>query len=359
MGNKHIGKIKFSSKNKTVYFYEYNNNTSIMYDSDGNPMSFKVKKLGGGGTAKVFKVPSGVFPIPIVIKRYSDKILSENGSAIGSFLRSLIEFRKNLPGKTRYVIDQYTVWPQRLVYDYDSNKVCGFTMQLIPELFFTQMTVAGEVETKESNLDFVLHGTEFRRKYDLPVITSKGRARITYDFIQIVSILHNHDYILGDLSPKNMLISIDENDQSKNRILFIDTDSYRKKGSIHPLQQLHTPDWIPPECLKASEGLSKLTPNANPSKITRLKIDMFIQNQRTDVYKMCLAITRLYHDGELASMITSSESANEKLKKEIGDEFANYVRLGLSDRPDERPIVGNMLICFTNSLQTKQWNGSK
>jgi len=359
MGNEHIGKIKFSSKNKTVHFFKHNNDTSIMYDRNGNPMSFLVKKLGGGGTAKVFKVPAGAFPIPIAIKRYSDKILSENSSAVGPFLRSLIDFRKNLPDDMRRFIDQYTVWPQRLVYDYESDKVCGFTMQLIPDLFFTKMTVAGEEEEKESNLDFILHGTEFRRKHSLPVLSNKGRARITYDFLQIMSVLHNHDYILGDLSPKNMLISIDANDQIKNRILFIDTDSYRKKGSIHPLQQLHTPDWIPPECSKASEELSKLTPNANQGIINRLKIDMFIQNQLTDVYKMCLAITRFYHNGEHAAIITSSESAYNRLCSEIGDEFANYINLGLSDNPNERPNVGKMFICFKNLLQAKQKKGGR
>ena len=344
----------FSGKNKTVCFCELNNDASIIRDSSGNPMVFSVKKLGGGGTAKVYKVPAGAFPIPFAIKRYTDKILSENGSAIESFLRSLIEFRKNLPDNIRRVIDQYTVWPQRLLYDHDSGKVCGFTMQLIPELFFTKMPVVDEVESKESNLDFILHGSEFRRKRGLPVLTSKGRARIIYDFMQIVSVLHDHDYVLGDLSPKNMLISVDANDQIRNRVLFIDTDSYRKKGSIHPLQQLHTPDWIPPECLKASAELGNLTPNANPNQIARLQIDMFIQNQCTDVYKMCLAITRLYHDGEHAAIIPSSESADERLQSDIGVGFARDVKQGLSDNPDERPSVGDMLASFRSSMQTKQ-----
>jgi len=354
MEKERIGKIKFSGKDKKAHFCVHNDEASIMRNTNGEPMIFKAKKLGGGGTAKVYKVPAGAFPIPIAIKRYSDKILSENGAAIGSYLRSLIEFRKNLPDNMRRVLDNFAVWPQRLVYDYDSGKVCGFTMQLIPELFFTKIMVAGEEDTKESNLDFVLHGADFRRKHGLPTISAKGRAKIVYDFIQTVSVLHDHDYVLGDLSPKNMLIAIDKNNQSKNRILFIDTDSYRKKGSIHPLQQLHTPDWIPPECQKASSELSKLTPNANPIQMERLKIDMFIQNQCTDVYKMCLVITRLYHDGGHASIITASESADKKLRKDIGGEFADFVLRGLSENPDDRPTVGAMLACFRNAMLVKK-----
>jgi serine/threonine protein kinase len=349
MEKERIEKIKFSVKDKKVHFYKQNDSTSVS----------SVKKLGGGGTAKVYEVPAGAFSIPIAIKRYSDKILAKDGAAIGSYLRSLIEFRKSLPDDMRRIIDNFAILPQRLVYDYDSDKVCGFSMQLIPEIFFERIKVAGEYEIKESNLDFILHGAEFRRKHGLPPLTAKGRAKIIYDFMQIILILHSHDYVLGDLSPKNILISVDERNQSKNRILFIDTDSYRKKGSIHPMKQLHTPDWIPPECQKASDELSKLTPNANPNLIARLEVDMFIQNQCTDVYKVCLAITRLYHDGDHASIITTSKSADKKLRKNIGNEFADYVLLGLSEKPDERPTVSAMLTCFKNSMQTKQKKGAR
>jgi len=342
-----IEKIKFSDKDKKASFYLHGG-------ANDAPMVFSTMKLGGGGTAKVYKVPAGAFPVPIAIKRYEDKILSENGAAIGSYLRSLIEFKKTLPDDIRRILDNHTVWAQRLVYDHENDNICGFTMQLIPDLFFTEIIVAGEKEIKESNLDFVLHGADFRRGHGLPVLTNKGREKIVYDFMRIVSVLHSYDYVLGDLSPKNILIAVDKNDQSENRIIFIDTDSYRKNGGIHPFRQLHTPDWIPPECQKAGEELNKLTPNANPNKIARLKIDMFIQNQCTDIYKMSLAITRLYHEGEHASIITESNSADKILRNDIGDEFADYVLRGLSEKPDERPSAGAMLDCFRNSMQAKR-----
>jgi len=354
MSKERVTKILFSAKDKKAYFHTGSINTSAGDDASGEPMVYSAKKLGGGGTGKVFKIPAGVFPIPIAIKRYSDKILSENGAAIDSYLRSLIDFRKKLSDDTQRVIDNFTLWPQRLVYDYESGKTSGFTMQLIPDLFYTTIKIAGEEEKKESNLDFVLHGAGFRKKHGLPALTAKGRAKIVYDFLRVVSVLHSHDYVLGDLSPKNLLIAVDKSNQSKNRILFIDTDSYRKRGSIHPLQQLHTPDWIPPECQRASEELNKLTPNANPNQIARLKVDMFIQNQYTDVYKVCLAVIRLYHDGDHASIIMESESAVERLRRDIGDEFAHYVSRGLSENPDDRPAIGNLIACLSNSLHAKQ-----
>ena len=348
MEGQRFERIAFSAKDRTAYFLKPN----------GDASAAPAKKIGGGGTAKVYRVPAGAFPVPIAIKRYSDRILDRNGAAIGSYLRSLIEFRKNLPDDMRRAIDNFTVWPRRLVYDHGSGKVCGFSMQLIPDLFYTRIRVAGEDEVKESNLDFALHGKEFRSKHGLPPISAKGRAKITYDFVRIVSALHSHDYVLGDLSPKNLLLAIEEQDQSKNRVLFIDTDSYRKKGSIHPLKQLHTPGWIPPECQTARDELSKLTPNANPGLIARLEVDMFVQNQCTDIYKVCLAITRLYHEGGHASIVTESGSADRKLRTDIGEEFADYVLRGLSGIPDDRPSAGAMLTCFRNAMLSKQKEGA-
>ena len=347
MENQHIGKIEFSAKDKRAYFH-INDDVSV----------YSAKIIGGGGTAKVYRVPAGAFPVPIAIKRYSDKILERDGAAIGAYLRSLIDFGKKLPDDTRRFIANYTVWPQRLVYDYDNNKVCGFTMQLIPDLFFAIMKVAGEDEEKESSLDFVLHGAKYRRKHGLPPISAKGLAKVVYDFLRIVSILHSYDYVLGDLSPKNILVAVDGSDQSNNRMLFIDTDSYRKKGNINPLKQRHTPGWIPPECQNAGDERRKLTPNANPNLIARLDVDMFIQNQCTDTYKVCLAITRLYHEGDCASIITESETADKRLRQDIGDEFADYVLRGLSESPDERPTATAMLTCFKNSMLVRRRGGA-
>ena len=348
MRDERSGQVVFRNKNKTVYFYEYKNKSAFANDIIGNPTAYSAIELGAGGTASVYKVPAGAFSVQFAIKIYSDKILSEAGSAIDPFLRSLIEFRKNLPENTRRVIYQYTAWPQCLVYDYDSGRVCGFTMQPISELYFIKMNIAGEEEIMESNLDFVLHGNKYRRKRGLPELTRNGRAKIVGDYLKIISTLHEYDYVLGDLSPKNTFISIDGNDQNKNSVFMIDNDSYRNKVSINPLKQLHTPDWIPPECMKASNELSKLTPNANPYQISRLKIDSVLQNHYTDVYKMCLAITRLYHDGEHAAIITASESADLRIRKEISDEFANLIKLGLSETPEERPSASTIFQCFNN-----------
>jgi len=333
----HMGKVWFSIKNKIVYLCDHDH-------------TFTVKKLGEGGTADVYQIPVEAFHVPMAIKIYSEKILTQKGSAIRPFLSSLIAFRESLSDEAKRVLDRYTVWPQRLVYDYDNDKVCGFIMRLIPKAFFTEIRVDDEIEVKESNLDFILHGEKFRRKRGLPVLTNIGRSKLICDLILVVAVLHGKNYVLGDLSPKNIFVAVDGNDQRNNQILFIDTDSFKHEGDVHPLQQPHTPNWIPPECSEARIALSKYAPNAHQNQIANLTIDAFFQNRCTDIYKICLAIIRLYHDGERAALISTSTSAYDKLQKEIGDEFANYVRLGLSEKPEDRPTADAMLMCLKKSF---------
>ena len=354
MSSERVGRIEFSENKRAVYIFRADDDASGKTAAAETPAVHKAGLLGEGGMARVYKIPAGAFPAPVAIKRYSESVLQKNRSALGPFLRSLIDFRKELPDNARHIMDQCTTWPQRLVYDYGSDNVCGFTMQLIPEMFFSRVNVSDYEETHESNLDFVLQGSDFRRAHGLPALTKQGAARVIYGLMQIVSVLHSYDYVLGDMSPKNTLIRVDGIDQSRNRVLLIDTDSYRKKGSVNPLRQSHTPDWIPPECMKAAFELEKLTISANPNQFAKLELEKFVQNQRTDIYKLCLAITRLYHVGGFASMIQSSDSAADRLCREIGEEFAKYVSLGLSEKPEDRPTVGDMLECFRKSLQSKR-----
>jgi serine/threonine protein kinase len=356
MSNERLGKVKFSAQNETVYFCKANDNDSSVNSDDEVFLSCVAEKLGKpGGQGRAYKVTGGPFPVPIVIKRYKDKILSEHGPAIGAYLRGLISFRSKASAGVKDAIDKYTVWPKMLVYDYASNKVSGFAMNLIPSGFFVEMTTKyGEIKTKESNLDFILHGDDFRRKHGLPVLSNNGRAKIVFDFIRIVLLLHRNDYVLGDLSPKNTLIHVDSKDQKKNSVLLIDTDSFRRKLNQCPLSQPHTPNWIPPECLKAKVELRTLTPNANPNKAQRLKNKFIIQNNATDVWKLCMAIYRLYHGIGNASSIEVSPSSEMKLRKEIGDDFLMCVKRGMSDDPEQRPTVAELLGCFKKCLQAKQ-----
>ena len=84
--------------------------------------------------------------------------------------------------------------------------------------------------------------------------------------------------------------------------------------------------------------------------IKKSNIESFIQNIQTDVYKVCLAILRLYYDGKMRSVVDEtvpeSKSALVKLRDEVGVEFAKIILRGLSGNPDSRPTLKEIYRCF-------------
>jgi serine/threonine protein kinase len=310
-------------------------------------------KIGGGSQANIYKIPAGsLYKTAVALKKYKNKHLSSNETAIESYLDELISIKNRMSDDHKRILDQYTTWPIRIIYE--NGKACGYVMHLIPDMFFTNIGIPlGGTEKVPSSLDFILHGSKFRADNNLPRITDKGMARIVFFLLQVLAVIHEENIILGDLSPSNVLMYIDNQKQSDNRTLFIDTDSFRILGNTHPLKQLHSPCWIPPECKQAEDELASLPNNVDSNKKLSLEISAKIQTKLTDVYKVCLAITRLYHESEHSSSIILSTSAQEKLAKKISVEFSDKILSGLSDNPKQRPTINILYECLINALYSK------
>jgi len=319
-----------------------------------------VDKIGKGGQAKVFKAPAGSIHVQnaqiheaMAIKKYSDKTLQGKESAIEQYLKMLIEQRENALDNFRESIDKYTIWPRFLVYE--NSKVCGFAMRLIPDKFFAcYKGITGEKKNELSTFDFILNDDKSRSVLGLPIINNIGRQKIVRDILYIVSSFHENSFIIGDLSPNNILVYVDAYDQTKNRVLFIDTDSFRKANHTHPLKQPHTPNWYPPESWTARQQRINLErSNGDKNLIMRNKITEFIQNTQTDIYKVCLAILRLYHDGIQRTAISESTIAFEKIAKEINRNFAVLIEKGLNATPSIRPSAQDLYKCLCFAISKK------
>ena len=135
-----------------------------------------------------------------------------------------------------------------------------------------------------------------------------------------------------------------------NRVLLIDSDSFRKINHTHPLKQPHTPNWFPPESWNARQRrMEAERAHGNPNVIMRYKAMEFTQNTQTDVYKVCLAIMRLFHDGAQRTSVSESTAAYEKISRELSEEFALYIYNGLSADPTDRPSGRDLYICFRDA----------
>jgi serine/threonine protein kinase len=316
-----------------------------------------VEKIGKGGQAVVYKAPPGALHTkiqePVAIKKYSKKMLAGNEAAIETYLKVLIENRLVAPVDVRRTIDQYTIWPRVIIYE--NREACGFAMNFIPDKFFAHyMDVAGE-ETADSNFDFILNDDNTRKGLGLPIINASGRAKITYDLLLIVSQLQKYNFVIGDISPNNILVYVDSTAQKHNRVLFIDSDSFRKANHTHPLKQPHTPNWFPPEAWSARQKRIELERNNGDSnKIMNYRAMEFIQNTQTDIYKICLAILRLYHAGEQRTSISESNLSIQQLTKDISKEFAALIVKGLDSTPASRPTGQALFDCFSDALKQKK-----
>lgn len=315
-----------------------------------------LEKIGKGGQGAIYRVPPGALDSriqePVAIKKYSKKTLQENESAIGPYLNMLIENRRSAPDDVLKIIDQYTIWPRVIIYE--NGEACGFAMNLIPDIFFAHyMDVTGK-ETADSNFDFILNDDRTRRELGLPVLNAMGRAKITYDLLRIISKLHSYDFVVGDISPNNILVYVDPVEQERNRVLLIDSDSFRKANHIHPLKQPHTKNWFPPEAWTAhQQRISLERSNGDPNQIRRYRIMEHIQNTQTDIYKICLAILRLYHTGGQRTSISESDLAMQVICRNISVEFADFIQKGLDATPENRPTGQALFSSFCNAIKQR------
>jgi serine/threonine protein kinase len=316
-----------------------------------------LEKLGKGSFGVIYKVPPGAIhpdmKQPLALKKYKKSVLEENELAIDSYLRNLIEARRSAPVDVRPIMDQYTIWPKALVFE--DGHACGFVMNLIPSKFFVEIDNVMGRETIEQNFDKILDTDELRIRLGMPVITGSGKARITYDLLRIIATLHKSGFVIGDISPNNILVYVDEVNQSKNRVLIIDSDSFRKMNSIHPLSQPHTGGWIPPEALEAGKQRRELArAGGDPFEISSLAAKSEVQNKQTDVFKLCLAILRLYHAGDERTIIESSDSARERITKHFGGPFWELIDRGLTAAALSRPNAEDMLAAYEDALRQKK-----
>ena len=316
-----------------------------------------LSKLGRGATGTAYLIPAGNLDIrfnaPLVLKKYSKKTLDGNEAAIESYLRNLIERKKNAPDNVKKIINKRTVWPQAIVYD--ESRVCGFVMRRIPDIFYSEYQDVGMSVKTTSTFDFVLNDNITRKRLGLPVVNTRGRAKIVYEMLNVVNILHSYQVVIGDISPNNILIYVDGSDQAQNRVLFIDADSFRIAGNTHPLKQPHTPEWVPPEAKEARwKRIECERNNEDERVISKYRIREFIQNYQTDIYKICLAIMRLYYHGENRTVITYSDEAVERLRNELNKEFTALILKGLSTVPDERPSANELIRSYCKMLLDKK-----
>lgn len=139
--------------------------------------------------------------------------------------------------------DHKICWPLGIAYDEKGNFI-GFMMEMsFPDsrklTVLTNLTISKKL------------GDEWHENYgrDKGVRAFFNRVRLSYNILKSLNSLHKNGYVIQDLKPDNILVD------SQGRVSMIDMDSIQiKTASFYFPGSAATPDYIPPEFYKKTEG---------------------------------------------------------------------------------------------------------
>jgi len=196
-------------------------------------------KIGQGGQGVVYKAPNvkTVFSRTMVFKEYKKATLA---SLDVDALKAIPEFLESLPYRDGAKLIDIAAWPCRIVED--RNRVIGFVMPSIPDDFFTDFNTAKGQSRVVAEFQHLLNTPQvLAMRFGGNIITDRQKYELLRKVASSLSFLHERGVCVGDMSPKNMLFSL----QGPPSVYFIDCDAMRVKG-VSLSQQLETPGWEVP-----------------------------------------------------------------------------------------------------------------
>lgn len=318
-------------------------------------------KLGRGGQATVYKLSSAP-PIAgaeghYVFKQYRRKILDDSGHSLATTMPQLILHPDGMSEDDQKVVRRHTVWPQGLVVE--NGTAQGILMKLIPDPFFFDLQLSGSgTSTRELlELQYLMAPESKKPERGIPAATAKDRLFLILEILKVVDFLHAHHLVIGDFSPKNLVLSNPAKGVAtsgrKFTPKFLDVDAFRFAGGVPPIQQLHTPNWFPPEVRAAAVLRDQLVAkNASQVEISRARASANLQTTKSDIFKMGLLVTRLLHipkdpnEDDTPSVYVSA-SASSNIERLVNPQRARLLRSMLDPNPNSRPTASNVLAAFS------------
>ncbi|MEU1995031.1 hypothetical protein ABZ511_11315 [Nocardia gamkensis] len=228
-------------------------------------------KLASGGQGVVYSAPGArmKYAKAVVYKEYKAAVLP---SVSVDVLDEMPAYLESLPFAEGMDLLSRVAWPCRLVEADNSIQVTGFVMPAIPDEFFIKMTMSSAVQSKTAEFQHLLNGDTFLARRGIP-LTERHRYELLADAAEALTILHRHHIAVGDLSPKNLLFSL----QPDRKVYFIDCDAMRLR-SRSVSAQVETPDW---EVRVINPGEELATAQSDAYKLGLLVLRLLAGDQST------------------------------------------------------------------------------
>lgn len=321
-----------------------------------------LSRLGRGGQATVYRLES---PPPIagaqgdyVFKQYRPAILRESGHSLAVAMPQLILHPDSMSETDQKLVRLHSVWPQGLVLEGGEAK--GILMKLIPGSFFFDLRLGGSGTSSSTllELQYLMAPESKKPERNIPSATAKERLTLILRVLRVVSFLHRSGLVIGDFSPKNLVVSNPDKTAAAatgSRVFlpkFLDVDAFRFAGGVPPIQQMHTPNWFPPEVRAAAILRDELSAKgASPVDISRARAQANIQTTKSDMFKMGLLTLRLLHVPQDANeddtqSVYVSKTATGNIDRLVGANRARVLLSMLDTDPASRPTADQVLAAF-------------
>ena len=275
-------------------------------------------------------------PADLAYKEFHRSTLPPNQikQAIDDFQRAVM-FRQALAPNDKADLDSRTVWPLEMVSD--GRDTTGGLMPLIPSDCFAQVhpqaqqtqSIPRGLQWLSAKTALALRSGFSQRQLDEfsdAVVRTAILAQLVYD----VAKLHKHGLVYGDISLTNAVFS-----PNPPRVILIDCDPVAPLSDTSR-QQLHSPQFCPPECLSVG---------SNPYA----RGNLLFQDTRTDVYKLALCVVRGLSQGRGATHLTNADH----LFGTLDNNSLQTIRQALSDNPDARPTAKDLYLALAGFVASK------
>lgn len=258
-----------------------------------------ITRLGVGGQGVVYAAPSlrMQYASALVYKEYKPHVIAGLDVTV---LEAMPAYLETLQFSDGMELLSLSAWPCRLVEE--AGAVRGFVMPAIPNEFFLDLKKASGVQRGAGEFQHLLNGESFLVRRQIP-LTDRDRFELLADAARGLAVFHRHGIAVGDLSPKNLLFSLNPH----AKVFFIDCDAMRFQGrSVMP--QLETPGWE--------------VHAVNPGEE--------LGTEASDIYKLALLALRLFAGDQ-------STTDPSRLPSLVPKEVRQLVSAGLSKSPAARP----------------------
>jgi serine/threonine protein kinase len=220
----------------------------------------KLNEIGQGAEGRVFEFIDD----PTTV--YKEYFLSSQSPPNLRALQDLADLPAKWERADQAWINTRTAWPQSSVVDH--GRLRGYLMKRIPDTFSFTHGLAKRPKQVLCDWNYL----SMRNRYsnntklvsEIPQPSIPQVVELIVDLSKTLEILHRHDVVVGDISGRNIIWT---NDPTW-RIMLIDCDGFRVRGSTGVNFAKQTPDWEDPE-------------------VTQLRT-----TRQSDIYKLGLAAYR-------------------------------------------------------------------